>query len=116
MTRLCSFRDQRNLLKMATVVLGAPNPFCLMYVTYTIKNWPKTCQNPEHTFWFCESTLTEAAQRAGLEVEQIEYADDYDADDRDPGYRWFWRIFRIGRPFLPKLMRHTTMVAVLRKA
>jgi len=99
-----------------SIVLSTPNPFCLMYLAYAIKNGPRTCQNPEHTFWFCESTLAETARRAGLKVAQIEYADDYDADDRDPGYRWFWRIFRIVRPFLPKLMRHTTMVAVLRKA
>lgn len=98
------------------LVLSTPNVFCAMYLAYALKNAPRTCQNPEHTFWFCESTLAETARRAGWNIEEVEYADDYGPDDRDLEYRWFWRIFRIARFLLPKLMRHTTMVVVLRKA
>jgi SAM-dependent methyltransferase len=41
---------------------GAPN------VAYSWLKYPKTCSNPEHTMWFCPSTIAVLAMRAGLQV------------------------------------------------
>jgi hypothetical protein len=51
-------------------VLTTPYPFGLLNVLYALKNFPRTCSNPEHTMWFCPSTMAEVARRAGLRVER----------------------------------------------
>lgn len=74
------------------VVLTTPNPFSLAYFLYAVLKFPKTCQNPQHTCWFCPRTLTELAERSGFRVKHFELIDDYRLDDPSFLYRQFGRV------------------------
>ncbi len=99
--------------KDGRIIVSTPNVFCLMYSVYAAAKFPKTCENDEHTQWYCETTLTELARRAGLNVKLLKYGDDYVPEVTSKKYKIFWSLFRIIRVVLPKSMRWTTMVAVL---
>ena len=80
---------------------------------YAFLKYPKSCQNLEHTCWFCPQTLTVLAERLGLKVAHWELLEDYRLDDPSWKYRMFVRFFRW---FIPRRVRATTMLFVLEKA
>lgn len=106
-------RARDHLKPSGRIVLSTPHPFCLMYVLYAGHHFPKTCENSQHTFWFCLSTLRELASRADLEVTHWCLADDYSKSVRSMKYRAYWAAIRTVGVLLPEWLRKTTLVAVL---
>lgn len=96
------------------LILTTPNPFSLMYVLYSIKNFPKTCVNPQHTMWFCPSTMRELAVRTGYEIEHWELLDHYDIRTASLPYRFFVTFMRVFGRLFPSILRHNTLFFVLR--
>ena len=107
---LCSARD---LLKPGgRIIITTPYPFSLFQFLFALKNFPRTCSNPEHSVWLCPTTLGELATRAGLRVHSWRLIEDYVLNE-DLLYRWFIRALRALRWVLPLRLRANTMVFVL---
>ena len=107
-------RARKHLLPGGRLVLSTPYGFSLMYSVYAVNHFPRTCENAEHTCWFCPSTLKELAKREGFEVESWRLIDDYDPSVTSRKYRFYWKIIRtIGR-LLPDKITKTTMLVALK--
>ena len=105
---------RRHLLPDGRLVLSTPYVFSLMYALYAANHFPKTCENGEHTCWFCLSTITELAGREGLEIESWRLVEDYDENVASRKYRLYWRLVRtIGR-LLPERVTKTNLLVVLK--
>jgi 2-polyprenyl-3-methyl-5-hydroxy-6-metoxy-1,4-benzoquinol methylase len=109
-------RARRHLLPEGRLVLSTPYAFSLMYLFYAAHHFPKTCENGEHTCWFCPSTVRELARREGLDVESWRLIDDYDPSVKSWKYRIYWKLIRTIGKLLPDRMTKTTMLLVLRPA
>lgn len=96
------------------LILTTPNPFSLMHLLYAIKNFPTTCSNPEHTAWFCPSTMQELAHRMGFEIEHWELVEHHDPRLPDLPYRLFVALIRIFGRLFPAILRNNTIFLVLR--
>lgn len=105
---------RKHLNQDGRLVLSTPYPFSLMYGAYAAYHYPKTCQNDQHTVWFCPSTLTELASREGFEVESWHLTEDYEPSVSSLKYRAYWFIIRAIRAFLPERFYKTNMIFVLR--
>lgn len=107
-------RARQHLVPGGRLVLSTPYGFSLMYSVYAAHHFPKTCENAEHTCWFCPSTLRELAQREGFEVENWRLIDDYDPSVASHKYQLYWKLIRtIGR-LLPDKITKTTMLVALK--
>jgi SAM-dependent methyltransferase len=109
-------RARRHLAEGGRIVLTTPYPFSLLFQAYAFLKYPKTCQNLEHTCWFCPQTLTGLAERFGLRVVHWELLEDYRPDDPSWKYRWFVRFVSWFRWAIPKRLRANTMMFVLERA
>lgn len=94
-------------------MLSSPYPFSLLYTLYGIFEFPRTCQNPEHTCWFCPQTQTHLAQRCGFRVVEWTVVEDYRTDDSSSRYRLFVRPISMLRKVIPQRLRNNTMIFVL---
>jgi cyclopropane fatty-acyl-phospholipid synthase-like methyltransferase len=104
---------QRHLNDGGAVVLTTPNPFSVAYFLYAFLKFPRTCQNFEHTCWFCPRTMAELAKRAGFKVSHFELMDDYDPDDSSFLYRQFGRLMKLSSPVLPKRLKKTMLFVLV---
>jgi 2-polyprenyl-3-methyl-5-hydroxy-6-metoxy-1,4-benzoquinol methylase len=95
------------------LVLTTPHPFCLLDLAYALLKFPKTCQNLQHTCWFCPQTMKELAKRSRLKVEHFELITDYSLDSRSKPYRTFVRLTHRLRFLLPRLFTQNAMLFVL---
>lgn len=95
------------------IVLTTPNPFSIAYFLYAFLKFPRTCQNPEHTCWFCPRTMVELSGRNGLRISRFELIDDYDSDDSSYLYRQFGRMMRLLSPLVPKRLRKTMLFVLV---
>jgi len=95
------------------VVLTTPHPFSLLDITYALFRFPRTCQNLQHTCWFCPQTMKELAERSRLKIEHFELIEDYSPDCPSRPYRAVVRITRTLRFFLPRLFARNAMLFVL---
>ncbi len=96
------------------IVLTTPYAFSLLYIAYALKNYPNTCQNDEHTIWFCPKTIAELATREGLRIKQWKLIEDYEFENPSWPYRLFVRaITTVGRLMLPSRLRSNCMLLVL---
>jgi len=59
---------KRHLKPGGRLVITTPYPFSAMYFLYALIKFPKTCSNPEHTAWFCPSTIREISRRYGYKI------------------------------------------------
>ena len=50
-------QSRLNLKPGGRLIITTPNPFSLLNNWYALLKFPRTCQNPEHTTWFCIETL-----------------------------------------------------------
>jgi cyclopropane fatty-acyl-phospholipid synthase-like methyltransferase len=95
------------------LVITTPNAFALLFISYALFKFPKTCENLEHTCWFCPQTIKELAERSGFRIEHFELFDDY--PPASPS--WRYRLFVAGRRLfgfvLPKLLAKNRMLLVL---
>ena len=89
-------------------VFGAPNLF------YAWVKYPTTVSNPEHTMWFCPTTISYLAERSGLTVDLLELVDDFVAfDAKHARFRIWRRLYSMLNRLLPLRFRALTMVVVL---
>jgi hypothetical protein len=58
-----------NLAPGGCIVLSTPYFAGLPNLLYAWLKYPKTCGNPEHTMWFCPTTLSTLAEQNGLRIE-----------------------------------------------
>jgi 2-polyprenyl-3-methyl-5-hydroxy-6-metoxy-1,4-benzoquinol methylase len=98
------------------IVLSTPYVFSLMYAFYAAKHYPKTCENQEHTCWFCLSTLRELSRREGLEIESSKLIEDFDRTVRSWKYHAYWMLAKTLGRLLPSKLTKTNMIVVLRAA
>lgn len=96
------------------LVLTTPYAFSLLYILYAFLKFPKTCENDEHSIWFCPQTLGELAGRSGFNIMFWELIEDYEFDNPSFLYRLFARfVTSVGRLLLPKRLRHNVILCVL---
>ncbi|MEM3088919.1 MAG: class I SAM-dependent methyltransferase [Candidatus Bathyarchaeia archaeon] len=108
-------RAREHLAPDGRIVITTPYPFSLLYSLYAFFKFPRTCQNLEHTCWFCPQTIREITSRLGLRVVHWDLIEDYRPDDPSLRYRIFVKFISLCRWFLPKRLRCNTMVFVLEK-
>jgi 2-polyprenyl-3-methyl-5-hydroxy-6-metoxy-1,4-benzoquinol methylase len=107
-------RCRAHLKNGGRVVLSTPYVFSLLYILYAFLKYPNTCQNEEHTVWFCPKTLVELASRSGFRVTHWELIEDYELDNPSQMYRIFARfMLTIGHFLIPTRLRKNTMLFVL---
>jgi SAM-dependent methyltransferase len=104
---------RKHLKPDGRLVITTPYAFSLLYIMYAFLKFPKTCQNPEHTCWFCPQTLREHAGRVGFEVSRWELIEDYRPDDPSWRYRLFVKSVRFLKFLIPRRLRCNTMLFVL---
>ena len=106
-------RARAHLEPGGRLVLTTPNPFSMLFISYALLKCPKTCENVQHTCWFCPRTMAELVGRCGFRIEHFELFDDY-----PPGSpSWRYRLFVALRGWfgflLPKLLAKNRMLLVL---
>jgi SAM-dependent methyltransferase len=95
------------------LVLTTPYAFNMFSSIYAWLKFPHTCSNPEHTTWFCPTTLSQLAVNCGYRVESLTLVRDYRPDLPSRTGRMVGAFARtVGRIF-PDRMVGTSMVAVL---
>jgi cyclopropane fatty-acyl-phospholipid synthase-like methyltransferase len=95
------------------LVISTPHAFSLLYFSYAVLKYPKTCQNDEHTLWFCPKTLAGLASRYGFRVVSWELIEDYEFDNSSKLYLFFARFMTtLGRLLIPGRLRKNTMIFV----
>jgi 2-polyprenyl-3-methyl-5-hydroxy-6-metoxy-1,4-benzoquinol methylase len=97
------------------IIITTPNPFSLLNFLYGFCKFPKTCQNPEHTCWFCVATLQEIARREELRVLEWQLIEDYRPNSASLSYRTFVWLLRFCGWMLPERLRCNAMIFVLEK-
>ena len=95
------------------LVLTTPNPFALLFIFYALSKFPKTCENLQHTCWFCPQTMRELVGRYRLRVEHFELFDDYPPGNPSWRFRLFMVLRRCFGMVLPKLLAKNRMLVVL---
>jgi hypothetical protein len=96
------------------VVMSTPYVFSLLYFLYALKNFPRTCENDQHTLWLCPKTAAELAARGGFRVRHWELIEDYEFDNPSLPYRLFAQTMVIlGRLVLPARLWKNNMLIVL---
>lgn len=109
-------RAREHLKPGGRLVVTTPYVFSLMYACYAFFKFPKTCENQQHTCWFCLRTLHEMAGRAGFRVVHEELVEDYRPDAPFPLYRLFVLFIRTLGRLLPARLRNNAMLLVLEPA
>jgi len=95
------------------IVLTTPHPFSLLYSMYAFLKFPRTCQNLEHTCWFCPQTLDSLAARCGFKIAHWELIEDYQPNDTSWKYRSFARLVTFFRFIIPRRLRCNGLLFVL---
>ncbi|HVQ95025.1 MAG TPA: methyltransferase domain-containing protein [Mycobacteriales bacterium] len=106
----------RHLRPGGRIVLTTPYAAGLANVLYAWLKFPRTCSNPEHTMWFCPSTIRVLAQRCGLQVRRWELLADYPAWGASRTYRTLRRVYLLTGRLLPRWLTANTMLVVLEPA
>ena len=109
-------RARQHLKLDGRLVLTTPYAFSLMYALYAFFHFPKTCENQQHTCWFCLRTLRLLVERAGLRVIHQELIEDYRPDTPSRLYRAFVLFIRTAGLLLPSRMRKNVLLVVLAPA
>jgi cyclopropane fatty-acyl-phospholipid synthase-like methyltransferase len=106
-------RCRAHLKPEGQLILTTPYAFALLNMVYAFIKFPRTCQNDEHTVWFCPRTLEDLALRHGFRVRQWELIEDYEFDNPSLAYRVFaFLVTTIGRILLPARLRKNDMLYI----
>lgn len=109
-------RVRAHLLPGGRLVLSTPYGFSLMYLLYAANYFPRTCENAEHTCWFCPSTIRELARREGFVVEKWRLINDYDPSVTSRKYQMYWKFVHTIGKLLPDKLTNTTMLIVFKSS
>ena len=104
---------KKHLKPGGLVVLTTPNAFSLLFIAYALFKYPKTCENLQHTCWFCPQTMKELVGRCGFKIEHFDLFDDYPPGSPSRRYRFFVVFRRLFGFVLPKLLAKNGMFLVL---
>jgi SAM-dependent methyltransferase len=104
---------RKHLAPGGKIVLTTPYPFGLLGVLYAALKFPKTCQNLEHTCWFCPQTFQELSRRAGLRIAHWELFPMYGEGDPSFAYGVFVGLIRAFHWLLPKRLSCSSMLIIL---
>ena len=105
-------RAKAHLADGGRVVVSTPYPFSLLYLSYALFKFPKTCGNAEHTCWFCLSTIKETALRSGLKLDHWELVEDYRFDTDSFAYGVFVRLLWLYRFLIPQRLKANSILVV----
>ena len=108
-------RAKEHLTEGGRLVITTPYPFSLLYTLYALFKFPKTCQNPEHTCWFCPRTIGELARRSGFRIIKWGLIEDYRVGDPSPRYRFFVKFISLFGFLIPKRLRCNAMLFILER-
>ena len=86
-----------HLRENGKLLISTPNPWYWKNIIMAVLH-NEIRVNPEHTCWFCPSTLRSLARRHGFDIKEIEFGSRYLADRLIP---------------LPRGIKHTSWHAVL---
>ncbi|MEO1065187.1 MAG: methyltransferase domain-containing protein [Actinomycetota bacterium] len=106
-------RAREHLAPGGRIVLSTPWTFSAHYASYALLKYPDSCQNRQHTMWFCPRTLEELASRVDLRITEVELVADYDLDSPSPVYRRGAKLLLSARRLLPGRLVDNTIIAVL---
>jgi 2-polyprenyl-3-methyl-5-hydroxy-6-metoxy-1,4-benzoquinol methylase len=106
-------RAKAHLVPGGSVVITTPYPFSLLYAFYALMKFPRTCQNLEHTCWFCPQTFKALAQRIGFRTVQWKLIEDYRFDVPAVRYRAFVTLIASLRWVIPARLRCNTILFIL---
>jgi 2-polyprenyl-3-methyl-5-hydroxy-6-metoxy-1,4-benzoquinol methylase len=109
-------RARDHLAPGGRLIITTPHAFCLLAFAYATLKYPKTCQNPEHTVFFCPQTFHELVRRAGFQVEHWRLFSVYSLDVPSAAYRTFVRSVRLLGVLLPERLRCNEMLFVPKAA
>lgn len=105
---------KHHLRPSGRIVLTTPYAAGLPNVLYAWVKFPKTCSNPEHTTWFCPTTLSRLASLAGLRIRAWRLIEDYPGGARRWSLHWFGtKVYPWIRRILPLRIRANGMLLVL---
>ena len=105
---------KKHLAPGGKVIITTPFPFSLVFLSYALLKYPKTCCNVEHTCWFCLQTFGELCRRADLRIEHQDLIGSYVFDDPSLSYRTFVRTLWLFGGLIPKRLKCNAMLFVLR--
>ena len=109
-------RAREHLRPQERVILTTPYPFSAYAWLYATLKYPKTCENPEHTTWFCPRTMGELSQRAGLRLTHWQPIEVWGVDVPSRAYRTFVGLMTVVRWLIPARLRCTSMLYLLEAA
>lgn len=69
------------------LIITTPFPFSLLNILYAWLKYPNTCQNAQHTHWFCVRTFRSLINRYGYTVHHFCLIKDYELDNSSRLYR-----------------------------
>ena len=95
------------------LVITTPYPFNVFFMMYAWYRYPRTCSNPEHTMWFCPSTIRTVASLHGYQLVSNRLVADYRRDLPSRAGRVIGYFGRAMRWFAPLRLCGTSMVVVL---
>lgn len=106
-------RCREHLAPGGRLVLTTPNAFAMFNLLYALFKYPKTCQNGQHTCWYCPRTLHQLVARHGFRVAHWELIEDFIPGSGSRPYRVFASLISALGPLLPKWVRTNAMLFVL---
>jgi SAM-dependent methyltransferase len=109
-------RARAHLKPNGRLILTTQYPFTLLHILYAYMKYPRTCQNPEHTCWFCIENMRSLVNRHGFKEHYFDLVMDYRLDASSWKYRVFARMVIAFRFIIPKRVRNNTMLFVLELA
>jgi len=108
-------RAHTHLSPNGRLIITTQYPFTLLHILYAYLKYPKTCQNPEHTCWFCVENMKNLVARYGFKENHFDLIMDYRLDNSSWKFKLFARLLIAFRFFIPKMMRSNTMLFVLER-
>lgn len=109
-------RARSHLDSDGRLIITTPYVFTILYMLYANLKFPKTCENPEHTYWLCIETMRNLAGRHGFRERHFEMVMDYRLDNPSWKYRMFAKLIISFRFIIPRQLRNNVMLFVFEPA
>lgn len=97
------------------LIITTPNPFALLNIFYALYKYPRTCQNLEHTMWFCPQTIRTLFSRYNFNEKAFQLIEDYEPNKDSKPYSIFILLIKVIGFMVPKFFRRNSMIFVLEK-
>lgn len=104
---------KRHLNPSGRLIITTPTPFALFNIIFSWTKYPNTCQNLQHTMWFCTQTLRSLFLRSGFKELHYSLIKDYELDNSSLKYKIFANIMVDFGFIFPKRLSHNCLLFVL---